>query len=206
MTENSEFSSTQHANKSGKGIKRKSYSGVIASLPGKVLQNLVAVMIAFLSTSVALVQYQSEIIQMRVMGLRSEHLAEMVRLVNEWNYFQAKNTRALTTTLAADLLPERKSSFRESVERYNQEKQAIKGQAIERQSSIDSISMHIIDYAKLRSRLLMLGVFLQISIGLASISLLLRQNWGYLVVIGLSTFSILVAVITVIANLFSGML
>ncbi len=173
-------------------------------LPSNLLHNTIAIVIVLLSACVAIVQYQNELIQMRILGLRAEHLTGTLNLVNEWNFFQAKNNRAIINELGQNLIPDKRSQYRESVERYSREKEQIKARAHSLQDNLGAMNMSITECAKIRAKLLFIAVILQLAISLSSISLLFRRNSIYLAVLAFSATSIAIALTTVILNLSSG--
>ena len=145
---------------------------------GSGLAQWVAIFTAILATIGAFVSYLGSNMQVTAMLLKNEAILKKTEAANQWNYYQAKSNKGHMMELAADIVDEEKRArYQKLVEKYDQEKKEIKlkAEALEAKSltanEASEQKMHP------RHKLEQAMTLIQIAISLASITVLTRKKW-----------------------------
>ncbi|MDA8446413.1 DUF4337 domain-containing protein [Paracidovorax valerianellae] len=138
----------------------------------------IAMFTAIVATVGAIFSYMGGATQANAGLLKNDAAIRKTEASNQWNYFQSKSTKQSLTEMARDLAPDdRKAGYQTKLDRYETEKNEIKGQAekLERESlDFDHQSeaqMHQ------HHRWAQATTALQVAIALAAIALLTRKKW-----------------------------
>ena len=149
-----------------------------AAESGDQLAARIAVMTAILATVGAVIGYQGGATQNEAMLFKNEAVLKKADASNQWAYYQAKSNKQNLAELAVGLAPPGKQEFYQAeVERYKKEKAEIKLaaeklEAASAKADTDSeASMHP------HHRLAQALTLMQVSISLASITVLTRRRW-----------------------------
>ncbi len=147
-----------------------------AHMPG--LGQSVAIFTAVLSTLGAMLSYQGSLTQVEAMLLKNEAVLRKTQASDQWNYYQAKSTKAHLMSVAADLAPPAKAErFRKEAARYEEEKKEIKKEADLLEKEFKHASEESERLMAPHHRLAQALTLLQIAISLASITVLTRKKW-----------------------------
>ena len=145
----------------------------------------IAIFTAILATVGALVSYQGGATQNEAMLFKNEAVLKKAHASDQWGYYQAKSSKQHLMELAIVLAPKDKTDFyRSQVEKYDKEKKEIKLQAekLDQESiSADEASEHAMHP---HHRLAQAMTLIQISISLASITVLTRRRWLFVLAMG----------------------
>jgi hypothetical protein len=145
---------------------------------GDSLARPIAVFTAVLAAFGAVVGYLGGHTQNEALLFKNEAVLLKAHASDQWAYYQAKSTKQLIASMAADLVPpERQPAYREEAKRYEKEKNDIKAQAEEydrRSAAADEESGHALFP---HTRLAQAMSAIQIAIALASVTALTRQRW-----------------------------
>jgi hypothetical protein len=139
----------------------------------------VAIFTAILATVGAVVSYLGGHTQNEALLYKNEAVLKKTEASNMWNYYQAKSTRQNLAEFAASLStdPRAAEKYRGEVQRYGQEKEAIRkdAEALEAKAKeADEMSRHALHP---HERLAVSMTLLQIAIALASITVLTQKRW-----------------------------
>ena len=147
-----------------------------AHMPG--LGQSVAIFTAILSTLGALLSYQGSLTQNEAMLLKNEAVLKKTQASDQWNYYQAKRTKAHLMSIAAELAPPAKAErFRKDAARYEEEKKEIKTEAEGLEKEFKTANQESEHMMAPHHRLAQALTLLQIAISLASITVLTRKKW-----------------------------
>ena len=145
---------------------------------GPGLAQYIAIFTALLATFGAVVGYHVATTLNQAMLYKNEAVLKKAEASDQWNYYQSKSTKGYLMQVAADLSPPAKAqSYRQQVERYEQEKQEIRRQAEELEEKsrrANEQSEHLLHPLHRAEQALTL---IQIAISLASITVLTRKKW-----------------------------
>ena len=139
---------------------------------------MIAVMTAILATIGALFAYMGGATQANAGLYKNNAAIKKTEASNQWNYYQAKSSKQNLSELAVALVADdKKTQYKDEVERYKKEKAEIKLAA-------DKLEAEALDWDKksdaemhLHHRWAQATTALQISIALAAIALLTRRKW-----------------------------
>ncbi len=152
---------------------------------GPGLGQQIAIFTAILATVGALVSYQGGATQNEAMLFKNEAVLKKAHASDQWGYYQAKSSKQHLMELAIVLAPKDKTDFyRSQVEKYDKEKKEIKLQAekLDQESiAADEASEHAMHP---HHRLAQAMTLIQISISLASITVLTRRRWLFVLAMG----------------------
>lgn len=146
---------------------------------GPGLAQQIAIFTAILSTMGAVVSFQLASTQNAAMLSKNEAVLKKTEASDQWNYYQAKSTKGNLAELASRLAtsPDKIEFYKKEVERYDKEKKEIKAEA----EKLEKLAKQANDKSE---RLLhphhnfeLAMMFIQISISLASITVLTRKKW-----------------------------
>ena len=157
----------------------------VAHHGGDDFTSRLAVLTAIISTIGAVFGYMGGHSQNAALLYKNEASIQKTAASNQWNYYQAKSNKQNLAELSVTLTSgEDKEKFRQSVDRYQQEKVEIKAaaekleQAAEDANKKSELEMHE------HGRWAMGTTLLQVAIALAAIALLTRKRWMLLGVYG----------------------
>ena len=144
----------------------------------RLAQNI-AVMTAVLSTLGAVFSFQSGHTQTEATFLKSDSIAKLTQASDSWAQYQSKSTRAYVARVAALTAAEGpvKANLEEQAQRFDLEKDQIRQQAELLQSESDLLSQKAENTLGPHRQLSMAMTFVQISIALASLTVLTRRKW-----------------------------
>ena len=157
----------------------------VAHHGGDDFTSRLAVLTAIISTIGAVFGYMGGHSQNAALLYKNEASIQKTAASNQWNYYQAKSNKQNLAELSVTLTSgEDKEKFRQSVDRYQQEKVDIKAAAeklelaAEDANKKSELEMHV------HGRWAMGTTLLQVAIALAAIALLTRKRWMLLGVYG----------------------
>lgn len=157
----------------------------VAHHGGDDFTSRLAVLTAIISTVGAVFGYMGGHSQNAALLYKNEASIQKTAASNQWNYYQAKSNKQNLAELSVTLTSgEDKEKFRQSVDRYQQEKVDIKAAAeklelaAEDANKKSELEMHV------HGRWAMGTTLLQVAIALAAIALLTRKRWMLLGVYG----------------------
>ncbi len=138
----------------------------------------IAVMTAILATIGALFSYMGGATQANAGLFKNNAAIKKTEASDQWNYYQAKSSKQNLAELAVALVAdERKSSYKDEVERYKKEKAEIKAAAEKLESESKDWDQRSDAQMHQHHRWAQATTALQISIALAAIALLTRRKW-----------------------------
>lgn len=145
---------------------------------GVSLAQYVAIFTALLSTIGAIVSYQGGATQNEALLYKNEAVLKRTQASDQWSFYQAKSNKGHLMELAADIAPEDKQAFyRKQVEKYEQDKKAIKEKAEALEAESNKANAKSDELLHPHHRLAQGMTLLQIAISLASITALTRKKW-----------------------------
>jgi Na+/glutamate symporter len=148
-----------------------------------------AVATAVLATVGAIFSYMGGYTQANAGLFKNNAAIKKTEAANQWNYYQAKSSKQNLAELSTVLVtqPEAKEKYRAAIERYQTEKEDIKGkaEALEKESTDwdhqSEAQMHQ------HHRWSQATTMLQVAIALAAIALLTRRDWMEYAMFGLAS-------------------
>jgi hypothetical protein len=145
---------------------------------GPGLAQQIAIFTAILSTIGAIVSYQGGATQNEAMLFKNDAVLKKSHASDMWNYYQAKSTKGHLMELAANIAPpDKQDYYKKQIEKYTQEKAEIKKQAEEFDKKSDEANHKSEHMMHPHHRLAEAMTLIQISISLASITVLTRKRW-----------------------------
>lgn len=148
---------------------------------GPGLGQQVAIFTAVLSTLGAIVSYQGGATQNEAMTLKNDAVLQKSLASDQWNYYQAKSTKGHLMEMAADLAPKDKQAYyRLQAEKYKAEKDVIKAKAEVYEKKSAEYDRESERALQPHHRLAQSMTLLQIAIALASITVLTRARWLFI--------------------------
>ncbi len=149
---------------------------------GDSLAGQVAIFTAILASVGAIVSYQGGDTQNQAMLFKNEAVLKKTQASDQWNFYEAKGNKGHLMELALELAPAKKQDFYKSqIERYEKEKKdiKIKAEALEVESEkANEESEHAMHPHHMLAQSMTL---IQIAISLASITVLTRKRWLFVV-------------------------
>jgi len=151
------------------------------------LNQWVALFTALVSTIGAVTSYQGSTTQTEAMLYKNDAILNKTAAADQWAFFQSQSIKGHMAQLMSELTTaDKQAAFRAEVEKREQQKTEIKAKADELEQlakEADEHSAHLMHPHHLLERAL---TFIQISIALASITVLTRQRWLFVGGIGLA--------------------
>ncbi len=149
---------------------------------GPGLAQYVAIFTAVLSTLGAVVSYQGGTSQNEAMLDKNEAVLKKTQASDQWNFYQAKSNKGHLMELAYELAPpDKRAGYKALIEKYAEEKQAIKRQAealeAESKRANERSDLALRPHHKQAQSM----TLIQIAISLASITALTRVRWLFAV-------------------------
>ena len=149
---------------------------------GDSLAGQVAIFTAILASVGAIVSYQGGDTQNQAMLFKNEAVLKKTQASDQWNFYEAKSNKGHLMELALELAPAKKRDYYQSqIERYEKEKKEIKikAEALEVESEkANQESEHAMHPHHILAQSMTL---IQIAISLASITVLTRKKWLFVV-------------------------
>lgn len=142
------------------------------------LAQYIAIFTAILATIGAVVSYQGSNTQIEAMLLKNEAVLKKTEAANQWNYYQAKSNKGHLMELAVNLVDEKKAEhYKKQIERYNEEKKEIKAKAEDLEAKSREANEASERTMHPHHQLEKAMTLIQIAISLASITVLTRKKW-----------------------------
>lgn len=156
---------------------------------GPGLAQQVAIFTALLSAIGAVVSYQGGNTANEAMLYKNEAVLQKSLASDQWNYYEAKSTKVHLMELAADVGPAgRQAAYRQQIEKYNKQKAEIKAKAEAFEKESAAANQESQRALRPHHNLARAMTFIQIAISLASITVLTRARWLFLLA-GISSIS-----------------
>jgi hypothetical protein len=148
----------------------------------------VSVTIALLAVMTAFVGSLETLETSGVTVAKSEAVLAQNKATDSWNFFQAKSMKGTMYQLAADASPDRRDAYLKEVARYKKEQDDIQKEATAKEHEAET-QVHEGERHEKRHHILTVGAtLLQISIAIATISIIMRgQRWPWYVAVALGT-------------------
>jgi hypothetical protein len=148
---------------------------------GPGLAQYVAIFTAILSTIGAIVSYQGGAAQNEAMLYKNEAVLKKTQASDQWNFYQAKSTKGHLMELAANIAPTDKAEYyKKQIEKYEKEKKEIREKAEELEKQSTEANQHSEHLLHPHHRLAQAMTLIQIAISLASITVLTRKRWLFI--------------------------
>ena len=149
---------------------------------GPGLAQQIAIFTALLSTFGAIVSYQGGDTEDEAMLAKNEAVLQKSLASDQWNYYQATNTKAHLMEMAVDLAPpDKQEVYRKQLEKYKHEKEELKIKAEEYDKKSEEANQQSEHLLHPHHHLAQSMTFIQIAISLASITVLTRKRWLFVI-------------------------
>ena len=149
---------------------------------GPGLAQYIAIFTAILASLGAVIGYNVATRLNKAMLYKNEAVLKKTEASDQWNFYQAKSSKGHLMELAADMTGgKRAEAYKQKIERYEQEKKEIrtKAEALEAEShGANEKSERLLHPLHLTEQAMTL---IQIAISLASITVLTRKKWLFVV-------------------------
>lgn len=150
-----------------------------AAQSGAGLAQKVALLSALLASFGAVVSYLGGVTMNEALMHKNQAVLDKAHASDQWSFYQSKSTKEHLVNLAAEnaTTAERRAWFKSEAERYKKEKEEIKHKAeafdeqSNRENELSERDMH--PHHKLAQAI----TFIQVSIGLASVTALTGRRW-----------------------------
>jgi hypothetical protein len=160
-----------------------------AAHEGPGLGQQVAIFTALMSAIGAVVSYQGGNTANEAMLYKNEAVLQKSLASDQWNYYEAKSTKVHLMELAADVGPaSRQAAYRQQIEKNNKQKAEIKAKAEEFEQKSTAANEESQQALRPHHNLARAMTFIQIAISLASITVLTRARWLFILA-GISSVS-----------------
>lgn len=152
---------------------------------GSALAQQIAIFTAILASIGAIVSYQGGDSQNKAMLFKNEAVLQKAHASDEWNFYQAKSNKGHLMELAMSLAPaEKRSYYEKEIARYDAEKKEIKRKAEELEAESAKANLESEHMMHPHHKLAQAMTMIQIAISLASITVLTRKKWLFMLAIG----------------------
>jgi hypothetical protein len=149
---------------------------------GDSLAGQVAIFTAILASVGAIVSYQGGDTQNQAMLFKNEAVLKKTQASDQWNFYEAKSNKGHLMELALELAPAKKRDYYQSqIERYDKEKKEIKIKAEALEAESEKANEHSEHAMHPHHILAQSMTLIQIAISLASITVLTRKKWLFVV-------------------------
>lgn len=149
---------------------------------GDSLAGYVAIFTAILASIGAIVSYQGGDTQNQAMLFKNEAVLKKTQASDQWNFYEAKSNKGHLMELAADLAPaNKKDYYKGQIEKYEKEKKEIKARAEALEAESEKANEESEHAMHPHHKLAQAMTLIQIAISLASITVLTRRKWLFLV-------------------------
>lgn len=142
------------------------------------MTNQIAMFTAVIATIGAVFGYMDGTTLSNAVIFKNNAAIAKTQAANQWNFYQAKSNKQSISELAAELIPKAKSKdYNSEIERYKTEKKEIKTEAEKFENESKQWDHQSEHQMHLHHRWAQGTTLLQVSIALAAISLLTRNEW-----------------------------
>jgi hypothetical protein len=149
-----------------------------AAHSGDGMAGQLAVITAVLATVGAIFSYMGGATQAEAALAKNDSAIRKTEASDQWNFYQAKNSRQSIAELAADLVPaERRADWQKNIEKYKSDKEPIMAKARQLEEEAKAFDEKSEQLMHQHHRWAEATTLLQISIALAAIALLTRRRW-----------------------------
>ena len=149
---------------------------------GDGLASSVAIFTAILASVGAVVSYQGSDTQNEAMLFKNEAVLKKTQASDQWNYYQAQSNKGHLMELAADLAPASKRGYyKAQIEKYENNKKQIKSKAEALEAESEQANQKSEHAMHPHHKLAQAMTLIQIAISLASITVLTRRKWLFIV-------------------------
>jgi hypothetical protein len=149
---------------------------------GDRLAGQVAIFTAILASIGAIISYQGGATQNEAMLFKNEAVLKKAQASDQWNFYQSKSSKGHLMELAADLSSEQKRRYYSGkIEKYEAEKKEIKLKAEALEAESEKANRESEEMLRPHHKLAQAMTLIQIAISLASITVLTRKKWLFLV-------------------------
>lgn len=148
---------------------------------GVPLAQKVAIFTAIISSFAAVISYHSSSQQNEAFLLKNDAVIKQAQASDQWAYYQAKSSKGHLMELASALLPSDKAKYyQQQLQRYNEEKDQIKTQALNLESASQSANNQSDVLMSTHHQESQGMLLLQIAISLASVTALTKKRWLFI--------------------------
>lgn len=148
---------------------------------GTNLAQYVAMFTAILSACGAVISYQGSATQTEAMMSKNDAVLKKAEATDQWSFYQSKSSKGHLMELALDLDPKHAEQYRAKLAKYESDKNEIKTKA----EALDNDAKKAEEQSERlmgpHHRLAESMTFAQIAIALASITILTRKRWLFIV-------------------------
>lgn len=158
---------------------------------GDNLASQVAIFTAILASLAAVISYQGSATQNESMLMKNDAVLKKAQASDQWNYYEAKSYKGHLMELAGELAPPDKQGFyKDQLQKYEAEKKEVKSKAEELDIASDKANQESEHLLRPHHKLAQAMTLIQIAISLASITVLTRKKWLFLVAAVAATIGI----------------
>jgi hypothetical protein len=151
----------------------------------------IAVATAIIATVGALFSYMGGATQASAGLFKNDAAIKKTEASNQWNFYQAKSNKQNLAELATVLAPEdKRTGYRDEVERYKKEKADIKVAAEKLEAESTAFDKRSESEMHVHHRWAQATTALQISIALAAMALLTKKRWLQWGMFGVATLGL----------------
>lgn len=144
---------------------------------GDSFASRIAVMTALMATLGAMLSYQAGSTESEAAMDKNNAAIIKTEAANQWNYYQAKSSRQNLAELATHIPGVDAAHYREEIERYKNQKEAVRQQAEKLEATSGEWDEKSEQALHRHHRWAQAMTAIQIAISLAAITLLTRKEW-----------------------------
>ena len=149
---------------------------------GDKLAGQVAIFTAILASIGAIISYQGGATPNEAMLLKNEAVLKKAQASDQWNFYESKSNKGHLMELAADLSSEQKRGYySDKIKKYEADKKEIKLRAEALEAESEKANRESEQRLHPHHKLAQAMTLIQIAISLASITVLTRKKWLFLV-------------------------
>jgi hypothetical protein len=149
---------------------------------GDSLASSVAIFTAILASVGAVVSYQGGDTQNQAMLFKNEAVLKKTQASDQWSFYQAKSNKGHLMELAADMGPASKREYyKTQIQKYENDKKEIKLKAEALEAESEQANQQSEHTMHPHHKLAQAMTLIQIAISLASITVLTRRKWLFVV-------------------------
>lgn len=149
---------------------------------GDKLAGQVAIFTAILASIGAIISYHGGATQNEAMLLKNEAVLKKAQASDQWNFYESKSNKGHLMELAADLSSEQKRGYySDKIKKYETDKKEIKLRAEALEAESEKANRESEQRLHPHHKLAQAMTLIQIAISLASITVLTRKKWLFLV-------------------------
>ena len=167
-----------HEEEVDKQVEHESEEHHAHHMHGHALTQNIALFTAILSTLGAVVSYQGGDTEDEAMLYKNEAVLQKSLASDQWNYYEAKTIKIqIAQIAAAQASPDKQEAYKQQIARYNQDKDKIKAIAEAYDKKSEDANKESESLMHPHHRLAESMTLVQIAIALASITVLTRIHW-----------------------------